>query len=189
MPCVSATYWPFILTLHCQHNFSSYTPSTCLSRCYLGLCPAGFDPVGLDDIPARRTIRLELGHMGGIMMGKYAFGFAGSEVYLPANSNDNDEAKCTSALSKLKSVEKVSCKRETFNTNTGTASYLISMLSYPEKPYMNNLVHHNGNPGINLFSCNVSKIDHEEASEPFCFVSNADTTTTFPCKCVYCALL
>lgn len=189
MPCVSATYWPFILTLHCRQNFSSHAPSTCLSRCYLGLCPAGFDPVGLDDIPARRTIRLELGHMGGIMMGKYAFGFAGSEVYLPANSNDNDEAKCTSALSKLKSVEKVSCKRETFNANTGTASYLISMLSYPEKPYMNNLVHHNGNPGINLFSCNVSKIDHEEASEPFCFVSNADTTTTFPCKCVCCVSL
>ena len=119
------------------------------------------------------------------MMGKYSFGFAGSEVYLPAHADDNDETKCTTALKGLKSVQDVSCKREKYDVNTGAGSYLISLLSYPQKPYMNNLIHHNGNPGINLFSCNVSKIDNEEASEPFCFVSNADMTVDFPCKFIF----
>eukprot|EP01032_Pedospumella_encystans_P013943 gene13943-16031_t len=157
----------------CHYGF---TGEDCSQR----LCPAGFDPVNLENLPNRRTIRLETGHMGGIMMGKYSFGFAGSEVYLPAHAEDNDETKCTAALKGLKSVQDVSCKREKYDVNTGAGSYLISLLSYPLKPYMNNLIHHNGNPGINLFSCNVSKIDNEEASEPFCFVSNADTTVDFP---------
>jgi hypothetical protein len=149
-----------------------------------GLCPAGFDPVDLESNPNRRTVRLEVGHMGGILMGKYAFSFAGSEVYLPANANDNDDAKCNSALKALKSVESITCKRESFNPNTGTGSYLISLLSFPAKPHMNNLIHHNGNPGINLFACNTTKIDAEEAQQPFCFVSDAEPLEGFPRKCL-----
>jgi hypothetical protein len=148
------------------------------------LCPAGFDPVDLESKPNRRTVRLEVGHMGGILMGKYAFSFAGSEVYLPANANDNDDAKCNSALKGLKSVESITCKRESFNPNTGTGSYLISLLSFPTKPHMNNLIHHNGNPGINLFACNTTKIDAEEAQQPFCFVSDAEPLEGFPRKCL-----
>lgn len=116
------------------------------------------------------------------MMGKYAFGFAGSEVYLPANANDNDDTKCSSSLKGLASVSAVTCKRESFNVDTGTGVYLITLKSYPEKPYMNNLIHHNGNPGINLFSCNASKIDNEEAQQPYCFVSNAEPLDGFPRK-------
>jgi hypothetical protein len=122
--------------------------------------------------------------MGGILMGKYAFSFGGSEVYLPANANDNDDAKCNSALKGLKSVESITCKRESFNPNTGTGSYLISLLSFPTKPHMNNLIHHNGNPGINLFACNTTKIDAEEAQQPFCFVSDAEPLDGFPRKCL-----
>ena len=47
---------------------------------------------------------------------------------------------------------------------------------------MNNIIHHNGNPGINLFSCNVSKIDNEEAQQPFCFVSDTEPNDGFPRK-------
>lgn len=115
-------------------------------------------------------------------MGKYSFGFAGSEVYLPANANDNDDAKCTSAMKGLASASSVTCKRETYNVDTGTGTYLITFNAYPEKPYMNNIIHHNGNPAINLFSCNASKIDNEEAQQPFCFVSNAEPFADFPCK-------
>lgn len=120
--------------------------------------------------------------MGGIMMGKYQFSFAGSDVYLPANANDNDETKCNSALKGLASVKEASCKRESFNADTGTGTYLISLLSFPDKPHMNNLVHHNGNPGINLFACNTSKIDAEEAQQPFCFLSDAEPYGDFPCE-------
>ena len=150
--------------------------------CYIGLCPAGFDPVELDSKTNRRTVRMEVGHMGGIMMGKYSFSFAGSEVYLPAHANDNDEAKCNNALKGLTSVSSALCKRESFNPNTGTGTYLISLLGFPINPHMNNIIHHNGNPGINLFSCNVSKIDNEEAQQPFCFVSDTEPNDGFPRK-------
>lgn len=154
-----------------------------ISMNFAGLCPAGFDPVGLAEKPNRRTVRMELGHMGGLMMGKYSFHFAGSEVYLPANANDNDEVKCNSALKGLASVSSATCKRESFNANTGTGMYLITLQGFPDKPYMNNVVHHNGNPAISLFACNVSKIDAEEARQPFCFLSDAEPLADFPRKC------
>jgi hypothetical protein len=127
---------------------------------------------------------MEVGHMGGLMMGKYAFSFAGSDVFLPANANDNDDLKCTTALKGLASVSGVSCRRESFNPDTGTGTYLISLLSYPAKPHMNNIIHHNGNPGINLFACNTSRIDNEEAQQPFCFLSDAEPNADFPRKLI-----
>jgi hypothetical protein len=136
----------------------------------------------VENLPNRRTVRLEISHMGGILMGKYLFEFAGSEVYLPANALDNDSEKCSTALSTLKSVVSVNCTRESYSPETGAGSYLISLLSYPEKPFMNNIKHHDGNPDISLFSCDTSKVDAEEAQRPYCLVSDAEPTSDFPGK-------
>ena len=135
---------------------------------FKGYCPAAFDPIGLEGKPNRRAVRLETGNMGGVMYGKIEFGFAGSSVKLEANANKMDDSGCSSLLSKLKSVESISCVRETTNEESGVGSYLITLNSYPQMPFMNNLVGHSGNPGRNLFSCNSSFVDAEEAVGPYC---------------------
>lgn len=123
-----------------------------------GLCPAGFDPLGLEENTNRRTIRLETGNLGGINLGRLSFHFAGSEVWLNANANELSSDKCTTALSGLKSAVGVTCLQETSDAVSGVGSYLITLGGYPQKPFMNNLITHNGNPAKNLFSCNVSQV-------------------------------
>ena len=72
----------------------------------------------------------------------------------------------------LKSVASVRCQREAYQNATGTGSYLITLLSFPQQPYFNNLVAHQGNPPLSLFYCNTTMVDDEEAAAPRCFVDD-----------------
>jgi len=54
-----------------------------------------------------------------MMMGRLEFTFAGSSVYLDADSNQLDDAACKKSLQGLKSVGEVSCTRQTINEATG----------------------------------------------------------------------
>jgi hypothetical protein len=37
---------------------------------------------------------------------------------------------------------------------------------------MNNLIYHNGNPSIEFFSCNTSKVDKELSPSAYCSISD-----------------
>jgi hypothetical protein len=136
--------------------------------CSLRLCPAGFDPLQINTLPNRRTIRLITGNLGGFNSGKFEFQFSGASVYLNADSTELDSNACTSTLSTLKSITKINCTRETFNMESKTGSYLIRLDEFPSQPHLNNLIYHTGNPSLELFHCNTSKIDHEDAIGPYC---------------------
>jgi len=72
----------------------------------------------------------------------------------------------------MASVSKMNCVRETFDEVTGEGTYLMTLSNYPiAPPFMNNIIYHDGRPTERLFSCNVSRIDHEEASSPYCRIS------------------
>lgn len=147
----------------------------------LGYCPWDFDPIGLSDNSNRKSIRLETGLSGGEMSGKYGFEFGGSEVYLNADARVLTSDLCTTSLRGLKSITDANCTRESFNGVSGIGTYLISLLRYPqEPPFMNNIVIHNGQPSINMFHCNVSKIDHEDAMVPYCMISDAAPYENLP---------
>ncbi len=147
------------------------------------MCPAGFDPIGLDENTNRRTIRLETGNMGGVMFGKIQFGFGGDIVSLNANANQVASEQCTGTLSALKSVAEVTCVRESVNEISGTGSYLISLRKFPQMPFMNNLIGHNGNPHKSLFSCNTSLVDEEEAVGPYCSFFDVEPSEGLPGEC------
>lgn len=106
------------------------------------------------------------------MMGKLEFTFGGSSVFLNADAADLDSAGCTSSLRGLKSTTDIECIRESFNPESKVGSYLIALKSFPLMPYMNNIILHNGNPSLNLFDCNIKKVDMEEAIGPYCRVSD-----------------
>ena len=74
-------------------------------------------------------------------------------------------------LSRLKGVSSVICQRISFNASSGTAVYVITFIEYPIKPYENNLFQHDGNPQISFFHCNSTRMDYEDAIEPYCEVS------------------
>jgi len=110
--------------------------------------------------------------MGGVMSGKFRLEFAGSGVFLNADARKLDNQGCETALLSMASVSKMNCVRETFDEVTGEGTYLMTLSSYPiAPPFMNNIIYHDGRPTERLFSCNVSRIDHEEASSPYCRIS------------------
>lgn len=151
----------------------------------VGWCPAAFDPIDLDAKPNRRSIRLEIGSLGGVMVGSFEFGFGGSAVSLNADATKLTNEVCVTALKGLKSVASASCFRESFDAEKKTGTYNISLLEYPIKPYMNNIVYHDGNPRSNLFSCNISKVDEEEATGPYCRIDDI-SLSNLPGKHYYC---
>jgi hypothetical protein len=83
-----------------------------------------------------------------------------------------DDQGCETALLSMASVSRMNCVRETFDEVTGEGTYVMTLSNYPiAPPFMNNIIYHDGRPTERLFSCNVSRIDHEEASSPYCRVS------------------
>eukprot|EP01038_Epipyxis_sp_PR26KG_P008919 gene8919-12027_t len=145
--------------------------------CSERLCPAAFEPLSLPNLINRRSVRLETGNLGGIMIGKLEFSFGGSSAFLDANANKVTDESCRNSLLKLKSISDIRCVRETFNEITGVGSYIISLLEYPLMPFMNNIMFHRGDPPRSYFSCNSSFIDEEEATGPYCRVSDVDIST------------
>ena len=96
-------------------------------------------------------------------------------MQFPADANDFDGIDCQTALKSLKSISSVQCERESANEMTGTGSYIITALGYPLLPQENNFIYHNGNPPLDYFRCNMSSIDLEEATTPYCEVEDINT--------------
>eukprot|EP01031_Cornospumella_fuschlensis_P039258 gene39258-47777_t len=141
--------------------------------CSLKVCPSAFDPVRpimLEENPNRRQVRLETSVLSGQMSGAIFFTFGGDTVPLNANAAQLDSNQCTYLLSGLKSVSEIDCQRELFDPATLTGRYLITLRAYPERAYTNNIVTHDGNPGMELFACNSSQVSVIEAQGAYCEV-------------------
>lgn len=148
---------------------NGFTGDDCSRR----LCPMAYDPVSIDQFPSRRAIRLQTQVEEGALAGLFQFSFAGSNVLLNADASELDDFYCTNSLVMgLKSVGEVTCQRESFDSIKRTGSYLITLLSYPLIPYLNNVIYHTGNPPLSFFECNLTKIDAEAVVDPSCTISD-----------------
>lgn len=139
--------------------------------CSLKVCPSAFDPVSpilLAENPNRRQVRLETSVLSGKMSGAIFFTFGGATVPLNADATQLDSNQCTYLLSGLKSVSEVTCERELLDSNTHTGRYLVTLRGFPERPHTNNIISHNGNPGMELFACNSSQVSAIEAQGAYC---------------------
>ena len=134
-----------------------------------------FDPLVLPTLKNRRSVRLVFGVDVGKLSGYLEFSFAGATVYLDPQPYDFDTRICTERLSGLKSVEEVTCYRESFDEEKNTASYLITFHSYPEKPYMSNHIVHNGNPPLDMFSCSTHRLTADPLAQPYCDITDVVT--------------
>eukprot|EP01033_Poteriospumella_lacustris_P013143 gene13143-9411_t len=162
---------PHINGGHCVCEYG-FTGDDCAQR----YCPMGFDPEQARSMTNRRTVRLETGHLGGVMQGRLEFTFGGASVVLEADATVMDSALCTYILSGLKSIRQVTCERETVNRDGRFGAYRITLIDFPSfPPYMNNYVYHTGNPPRDAFSCDVTQVDAEQAIGPYCRVTDVVT--------------
>ncbi len=154
--------------------------------CSLKLCPAGFDPINpmpIFDNTHRRTIRLASSLQSGVMVGSIELTFSGSSVLLPADASQLSSQQCTFLLSGLRSVADITCVRDTYDGQTKTGQFTITLDRFPTKPYMNNVIYHNGNPSLDLFSCNTSRVNEFEAVGVYCEISDM-VVDRLPCECL-----
>eukprot|EP01041_Mallomonas_annulata_P001065 gene1065-2084_t len=152
----------------CEHGYTG-------DDCSIQLCPKAYEPVSLEDRPNRRTILLTTKHDGGKMYGDLLFEFGSTALKMKADASQYTSEQCTSDFKSFKPVSEVNCIRETYDADTGLGSYLITFQKWPIYPYENNIFHHNGNPDINLFNCNTSRVDHEEAKDLICEITDVVT--------------
>jgi hypothetical protein len=150
---------------------SSFPPTTISpvpsSPSLLEICPKGDDP--FTENQSYRAINITTSASSGTLEGQFQLSFQGEYFYFNANANSFNETQCEIAFAALPNVEEVSCSRTTPTADQG-ATYTIQFLSFPSKPYENNIYHHDGNPPLSYFQCQTSLVTG--ATSPSCLLSD-----------------
>jgi hypothetical protein len=131
----------------------------------LEICPKGDDP--FTENQNYRAISITTSASSGTLTGQFQLTFQGEYFYFNANANSFNESQCEIAFAALPNVEEVSCSRSTPTADQG-ATYMIQFLSFPLKPYENNIYNHNGNPPLSSFQCDTSLVTG--ATNPSCLL-------------------
>lgn len=111
--------------------------------------------------------------MSGTLAGQFKFVFLGQSFYFNANANLFNETECETAFRTLSNVEDVTCSR-TSPTLVSGATYTINFLSFPTKPYENNIFNHDGNPPLSSFQCDTSLVTG--GVSPACVLSDVNAS-------------
>lgn len=140
--------------------------------CSQQICPKSFDPIGLEKLTNRRSILISTSVASGFFEGYLEFTFGLSTISFDADARTMTNESCTAAFARMASVSSVSCGIRRVDQNSGAGAYEVTFNSFPVTPYENNIFSHNGNPILNAFFCNTSKVEPEEAIQPLCVVDD-----------------
>ena len=88
-----------------------------------------------------------------------------AEIRIPAGVTQEE---CNRHISTLLSISDASCLVSLVDSESRAQSIIITIESYPEVPYENNVYNHNGNPPLSYFRCGMDYIDRDNATDPFC---------------------
>lgn len=109
------------------------------------------------------------------MGGKLKLTFASESIFLNADALSLSSEACTSAVKQFHGVGDVSCVRDYLDSSGLIGSYVITFNSWSLLPHENNLFNHSGNPPIDVFKCDVSRVDDFNAKKPYCEVTDVVT--------------
>ena len=113
------------------------------------MCPKGDDP--LTPFTDYRSIVVTVAqYYTRPTSGAYTFTFNDQSISLPTYQISDQE--CQSIFENMPNLESVKCG-VTKNGRYGGYKVLLQFLSFPSRPYENNLNSHEGNPPLRAFSC------------------------------------
>lgn len=116
-----------------------------------GMCPKGDDP--LTPFTDYRSIIISVNQFyASPTSGAYTFTFNDQSLALPTYQISDQE--CQSLFELLPNIETVKCGVSK-NGRYGGYKVLLQFLTFPSKPYENNLNSHDGNPPLQSFSCDT----------------------------------
>ncbi|KAJ0412339.1 hypothetical protein ATCC90586_009529 [Pythium insidiosum] len=133
--------------------------------CAKKMCPYGFDPTS--PFQEEKKLRLTIGLPGATLPpdaasvitlhGKFVVTFHAHSVEFETPLHEVTSDACTAIFQRFQNLADVSCQRIEFAA-PASATYEITLHSFPVYPIMNNLFHHNGNPLSTEFWCDASAV-------------------------------
>jgi hypothetical protein len=137
----------------------------------------GDDPFTLNQ--DYRTITITTDLSSKYMSGTLKFTFSGQSFSFPANALEWDAKACQTSFESLQNIASASCSQANIDIVGLTAIWTIQLRTFPTLPYQNNVFYHEGNPDLNMFSCDTTSV--AVAVDPTCVVADV-TTADLPGK-------
>ncbi|KAG6615519.1 Epidermal growth factor-like domain [Phytophthora cinnamomi] len=128
-----------------------------LPDCSRKMCPHGINPTSSQQND--KKIRLRIAATGGaeITGGALTMTFQAHTVEFDMPLPQVTSDVCTSFFRRFQNLGDLTCERAALET-TSTASYDITLRTFPTFPIMNNLFYHDGNPPVSEFWCDTANV-------------------------------
>ncbi|KAJ8599133.1 hypothetical protein CTAYLR_006365 [Chrysophaeum taylorii] len=140
-------------------------------ECDIRMCPRGFDP--LDGAGYYRTINIttNVTDAQSQLNGTFSITFDGLSFSFNANASEWTGDACASAWESLDNVASVQCSRLASTADKG-GTWVVQFLAWPHYPIQNNIFHHDGNPPLSSFTCDVSQAVAHPNGRPTCSIAD-----------------
>jgi len=99
----------------------------------------------------------------------------GETLRVAASGVEWTAANCESDFEQLNNIEDVNCAQSNLDSSdTLSATYTITLNSFPKIPHENNIFSHEGNPILSQITCDTSEVI--SGTNPTCVVTDVTNT-------------
>lgn len=141
---------------NCQWGYSS-------PDCSIRLCPHGANPTSSQQ--ENKKIRLRIASTGGALIvgGALALTFQAHTVEFELPLDQVTSEVCTSIFRRFQNLGELTCEQGAFD-GSSSATFDITLRTFPTFPIMNNLYYHYGNPPVSEFWCDTTNVQLSSSS-------------------------
>ena len=155
-------------------------------RCEYKMCPKGNDPIiPTHDFP---TYILTTSSSAGTLDGLFKLTFNDKSFLFPATVANWDSAACKRSFESLPNIKTVECTAGAVTYAGGGAAYTIKITAFPSRPYENNIYTHRGQPLLDSFHCDASRVSNSLSNPVTCTMTEVQFGTNWDMGEVYVPL-
>ncbi len=140
--------------------------------CSLRPCPRGDDPWTVDQND-RVIIITTAADAGTEMTGSFTFTFMGESVEFPADAGSVTD--CDNFFETHLAIQDIDCTITSVDEDTKGGTWTISFIEFENPPFENNIYSHNGNPGLEMFTCTADSVT--TGTNPTCVITDDGAST------------
>ncbi|ETP02827.1 hypothetical protein F441_20154 [Phytophthora nicotianae CJ01A1] len=135
---------------NCQWGYTS-------PDCSIKMCPYGANPTSSQQEDKTISLRITTNGGASITGGALAITFQAHTVDFEMPLEQVTSEVCTSIFRRFQNLGELTCKQVHFY-GSSSATFDITLHTFPTFPIMNNLYYHNGNPPVSEFWCDATNV-------------------------------
>ncbi|KAG4244483.1 hypothetical protein PC116_g7653 [Phytophthora cactorum] len=148
-----------VMLLSEPSNFWGYTSSDCSTR----MCPYGVNPTSSQQEDKKIRLRITTTGDASITGGSLAITFQAHTVEFEMPLDQVTSDVCASIFRRFQNLGDLTCEQVSFD-GSSSATFGITLHTFPTFPIMNNLYYHNGNPPVSDFWCDATNVQLSSSS-------------------------